>query len=427
MPRVDKLNQLLTDKLGVPSSCWWRDDINRRLDNSWNLKWIYPEILSGPDFLRIIIESGLPEHKERRTAAVRAFLRTQYHMDEEVRFKQVELQNKLLDLFVDVPITLRDQRVDRKLQYIYYSVIAEALSGMATDVEESNLDIDVTVFDPGSRWQPVHEPQVGAATLLLSRQMQQRMPHVVIEGAPGQGKSTIAQYICQVHRMRLLDEVITLSAVNKYHASTPVRLPIKVDLRDFAVWLGKKDPFNLDQPDATPVNWNKSLDSFLAALISNHSGGAQFTIDDLLAVFKVSAVLLVLDGLDEVADMTRRHEVVSEIMRGVQRLEENAASLQTIVTSRPAAFANSPGMPHSKYPHLQLVSLNRPLIMDYAERWLWARRMDSKQSGEFRSVLKKKLDQPHLRDLARNPMQLTILLSLVLTRGASLPDKRTAL
>lgn len=177
MPRVDKLNQLLTDKLGVPSSCWWRDDINRRLDNSWNLKWIYPEILSGPDFLRIIIESGLPEHKERRTAAVRAFLRTQYHMDEEVRFKQVELQNKLLDLFVDVPITLRDQRVDRKLQYIYYSVIAEALSGMATDVEESNLDIDVTVFDPGSRWQPVHEPQVGAATLLLSRQMQQRMPH----------------------------------------------------------------------------------------------------------------------------------------------------------------------------------------------------------------------------------------------------------
>ena len=80
-----------------------------------------------------------------------------------------------------------------------------------------------------------------------------------------------------------------------------------------------------------------------------------------------------------------------------------------------------------KYPHLQLLSLNRSLIMDYAERWLRARRMDSKQSAEFRSVLKEKLDQPHLRDLARNPMQLTILLSLVLTRGASLPDKRTTL
>ena len=65
--------------------------------------------------------------------------------------------------------------------------------------------------------------------------------------------------------------------------------------------------------------------------------------------------------------------------------------------------------------------------MDYAERWLRARRMDTKQSAEYRTVLKEKLGQPHLRDLARNPMQLAILLSLVLTRGASLPDKRTVL
>ncbi len=125
--------------------------------------------------------------------------------------------------------------------------------------------------------------------------------------------------------------------------------------------------------------------------------------------------------------MGRRHEVVDEIVRGVQRLEANAASMQTIVTSRPAAFANSPGMPPAKYPYLQLLSLNRKLIMDYAERWLRARHLDSKQGAEFRAVLKDKLDQPHLRDLARNPMQLAILLSLVHTRGASLPDKRTAL
>ena len=268
---------------------------------------------------------------------------------------------------------------------------------MPVSVDPQALDIQTTLFEPGPRWQSAHEPQVGAAILLLSRQIQRVMPHVVIEGAPGQGKSTIVQYICQVHRMRLLDEVATLRSVDKHHTSTPIRLPIKVDLRDFAVWLGKKDPFNVDQSDLAPANWNKSLDSFLAALISNQSGGAQFTIDDLVAVFRVSAVLLVLDGLDEVADMTRRHEDVTEIVRGAQRLEENAASLQTIVTSRPAAFANSPGMPHGKYPHLQLLSLNRSLIMDYAERWLRARRMDSKQSAEFRTVLKEKLDQPHLR------------------------------
>jgi hypothetical protein len=424
---IDRLNSLLTDKLGVPSSCWWRDDIGRRLDDAWDLKWAYPDIMAGPDFLRAIIESGLSEHRERRASAVRAFLRAQYDMDEEVRFKQVELQNKLLDLFIDVPIALRDQQADRQTHHIFQGVVRRVMSRRDLEVEDSDVEVQAALFEPGVRWHVQQEEPLGAAALLLSAPMQRRLPRVVIEGAPGQGKSTIAQYVCQVHRMRLLGEVDALMSLPPEHRDAPVRLPIKVDLRDFALWLARKDPFNVEQADAEPANWNRSLDSFLAALISHQSGGTQFTTDDLLATLRISATLVVFDGLDEVADMGRRHEVVEEIVRGVQRLEANAASMQAIVTSRPAAFANSPGMPHAKYPYLQLLSLNRSLIMDYAERWLRARHLDSKQGAEFRAVLKDKLDQPHLRDLARNPMQLAILLSLVHTRGASLPDKRTAL
>ncbi len=142
-------------------------------------------------------------------------------MDEEVRFKQVELQNKLLDLFVDVPISLRDHQVDKKQHYLYNTIVAETLSGLTTHPEESDFDVQATVFEPSLRWQSVHERPV-AATLLLNRLMQQRMPHVVIEGAPGQGKSTIAQYICQIHRMRLLDEQAALSSVGRHHTSASV-------------------------------------------------------------------------------------------------------------------------------------------------------------------------------------------------------------
>ena len=112
---IDTLDRLLSEHLEIPSMVWWRDDINRRLDSAWSLKWAYPEIMVGPDFLRAIIESGLSEHRERRDSAIRAFLRHQYDMDEEVRFKQIELQNKLLDLFIDVPLSPRDlgfHRVD---------------------------------------------------------------------------------------------------------------------------------------------------------------------------------------------------------------------------------------------------------------------------------------------------------------------------
>jgi len=420
---IDRLNTLLAAKIGIPSFCWWRDDVCRRLDSSWDLKWAYPDVMAGPDFLRAIVESGLSEHRERRTATIRAFLRSQYDMDEEVRFKQIELQNKLLDLFIDVPITLRDQQADRRTQSMFQAVSAH----VSAHAQLQPDDAEVESFDLPFGWRPQNGERLYAATLLLSSPMQHRIPRVVVEGAPGQGKSTIAQYVCQVHRMRLLDEADALKCIPQEHASTSVRLPIKVDLRDFALWLGRRDPFNVDQIESEPANWNRSLESFLAALISYQSGGSQFTNDDLLAVLRISAVLIVFDGLDEVADMTRRREVVDEIVRGTQRLETNAASMQTIITSRPAAFANSPGMPHSKYPYFQLMSLTRSLIMDYAERWLRARHLNSKQAAEFRSVLKTKLDQPHLRDLARNPMQLAILLSLVHTRGASLPDKRTAL
>jgi hypothetical protein len=60
---IDKLNALLAKSLSIPTVCWWRDDINRRLDGAWSVKWSYPEIMTGPDFLRAVIESGLSEHK----------------------------------------------------------------------------------------------------------------------------------------------------------------------------------------------------------------------------------------------------------------------------------------------------------------------------------------------------------------------------
>lgn len=138
-------------------------------------------------------------------------------------------------------------------------------------------------------------------------------------------------------------------------------------------------------------------------------------------------MLLVFDGLDEVADISRRQEVVSEIVRGVNRLEENAGSLQAVVTTRPAAFANSPGLPEEEFYHFHLDSVTPQLIQEYAEKWLKARRLFGRESAEVRRILREKMDQPHLRDLARNPMQLAILLSLIHRRGSSLPDKRTAL
>jgi len=117
---IDTLSRILNDALSVPARCWWRDDLNSRLEGTKELKWAYPELMTGVDALRELVESGLTEDKARRTATIRAFVSQQYDMDEEVKFKQVDLQNKLLDLFVDVPLTLRNAKVGRKTRHLQF-------------------------------------------------------------------------------------------------------------------------------------------------------------------------------------------------------------------------------------------------------------------------------------------------------------------
>lgn len=415
---IDIVDDILTNELGIPTECWWRDDINRRLDNAYNLKWAYPELMTGPDLIRSIIESGLGEDKERRSNAIRAFVSAQYSQDQEVRFKQVELQNRLLDLFVDVPIQFNHSHSGDRRQREY---MEHAFRRRMLRVSQ-RISPTARSYDP----HPPFQPSVGAASLFLASEAQNILSNLVLEGAPGQGKSTITQYVCQVYRMRLLGEKHELDSIPAYHQQNAARLPFKVDLRDFATWLLKKDPFD-PEIGKTPAHWEKSLEAFLVAHIRYFSGGATFSVSDLHAVAKVSSILLVFDGLDEVADIKRRREIVDELKKGIDRLRAIAVSLQAIVTTRPAAFANSPGLPDDSFPYFSLRSLERQDVESYAEKWLKARRIYNREAAEVKSILKEKIDQPHLRELARNPMQLTILLSLIHSRGTSLPDKRTAL
>jgi hypothetical protein len=423
---IDRVDQIFKKYVEIPSQCWWRDDLDRRLDNAWDLKWAYPEVMAGPDFIRAVVESGLSEHRERRAAAMRAFLVEQYEIDKEVRFKQVELQNKLLELFVDVPIAYRRQ--EPRARRIFHSIVRDLSSNAvpAQNISEGSSPAQQDIPEEVFRYRD-DLPPLGASTFLLHALAQRLVPRMVLEGAPGQGKSTIVQYVCQVHRMRLLDLQGDLALVPAPHARGPLRVPIKIDLRDFATWLIRRDPLSPGDSTLEPPTWQRSLESFLAFLVARCSGGAAFGVDDFIAVAKVSSLLLVLDGLDEVAEISRRREVIEEIRKGVRRMAANCASLQVVVTSRPAAFANSPGFPEEEFAYYHLEPVTRQLVAEYADKWLRARRITEREGAEVKRILQEKLHEAHIRELAKNPMQLAILLSLIHTRGESLPDKRTAL
>jgi hypothetical protein len=182
---IDRLHEVLRQRIPVHAECWWRDDLDSRLENAWDLKWSYPELLSGNDLLGILVSGRLSEHQERRSTALRTYVRTQYEADRHVRFKQVELQNSLLDLFVDVPVSLpaRGRSADsvRADQNEIHELMVTVDASMPQD-----HTAETDPFEFGPAWQR-DRPIVGAASLLLHPLMQSQYPYVVLEGGARTG------------------------------------------------------------------------------------------------------------------------------------------------------------------------------------------------------------------------------------------------
>ena len=397
---IDKTNKVLSDAFDIPTHVWWRDDLDRRLDENSDIKWSYPEILKATDILPLLIQRPEDHHAAR---ALKSYMATQYTTDRDVKFKQVELQHKLTDLFVDLPLGHKQQ--------------LDAADDAADDDELSDYisQLDYPEFEEDN---PFDHSGLAAA-FLLQMLPQKGVSRFVIEGAPGQGKSTVTQFLCQVNRLRLLRKDPDLIAVDAPHKTAPVRVPFRIDLRDYAAWVSGRDPFANAGESATPRQGSKSLESFLVRQVESHSGGLAITTDDLLQFFERSHSVIVLDGFDEVADIATRENVIDEICRAAQRLDAHAKSIQIIVTSRPAVFANSPGFPEDDWVHLELKDLRRDNIEAYKDKWIKAQGLTVEDGSLVSSTLNDKLEQPHLRDLARNPMQLAILLHLIHVQGGS--------
>jgi hypothetical protein len=97
-------------------------------------------------------------------------LSTQWLDDAKVKFKQVELDSHFLaELFIDV---------------------------RAVRVGEARRTADLSPVSPPA------EALGGAAAYLLTV----KRPLTLVRGEPGQGKSTLGQYLCQVHRAEFLPE-----------------------------------------------------------------------------------------------------------------------------------------------------------------------------------------------------------------------------
>jgi len=253
---------------------------------------------------------------------------------------------------------------------------------------------------------------VSALTVLLDDDKHTSTRRLILEGGPGQGKSTITQMAVQIYRQQILDRH-DMAPEERWSPSEKLRLPFRIELRRLAEWL-HSNPYG-------------SVEQYLALMIKQDSGGSEVSVDDIHTAVEKSPVLLIFDGLDEIGSDTLRNHVLNTIMECIHRFETGLRTdLRVIITTRPPALA---GRRENlvDFEQLVLAPMEGHRIEKYVTRWLSVQVHEGEERKRIRQSFERRQDEPYVEALARNPMQLSVLLQLIRLKGEAFPDRRAEL
>lgn len=338
------------------------------------------------------------EMRSRFAPGIRAYLSERYGDEDLVHFRQAELQGRVDAMFVDVPLGIRPDAPASALM----RQIAQSHPG---DPTASDLHRGLIV--------------TGAVQALLHPEW---TGNAIIVGGPGQGKSTLLQYLSQYYRARRLNKTTYDAADERLLRYTgPSRIPFRIDLRRYATWVRRlEDQAEKEKADSSLARVD--LERFLLDEISRRTGIHEFTADDFEAVFATEPVLLALDGLDEIPEVQLRERITTQIARAKDRLDPLSADLVVLVSTRPGSSLAA----LSTFSVLQLRPLTPGLRRQYLAKWIDVSGLTPDSAKRLEEAFFSSEHLPHIQELASSPMQLAILLNL-LHRRQLLPQQRTEL
>jgi len=254
----------------------------------------------------------------------------------------------------------------------------------------------------------------------MDRQSDTARGRFIIIGGPGQGKSTLGRFLCQIYRAELLNRHQYLSLQPEIRSEvdytrrlckeegiplpTNLRFPIFISLPKFA--------------NSFTAGFRPSLISFIAKRID-----AGFTESGVRKWLRKYPWLLILDGLDEVPASANRESVLEAVSEFQDAADACGADLAVIATSRPQGYKGE----FSTYYRMTLSELKQSQALRYSRRLTSIRHGEgSEKSLEIMDRVENAANTDETARLMTTPLQVTILV-LLLSRSNRAPSQRYAL
>ena len=383
----EKRRELIANREDLHADVLWQEHVISWLDQTPEIWDAFPEIFPGmvvPMLGRVAAATspGLPR-------SLKMAVDTQFRRDGVVRFKQINLETGLSKLFIDLDINPSELR-----QYTMPQL---------TDSTEFFEHHEAVYYSYGRYGKSV------SCIATLASEASGAPNRILLEGGPGQGKSTATQMLAQIYRSRLIG-----SEEYQHYRSALIkaRFPFRVELRIFAEWLGSTE---------------RSVEQFLAESYSRDAGGSALSVEDIHTAVEDQPVVLIFDGLDEVGSDELRDKVISKILDCAGRFEDTLhADVRVLITSRPPAIAAS-SEKLSTFTRIQILPLSDEKVDAFVDRWVEVQCSDAFEREQVLTSFRKRKSEEHVSALVKNPMQLSVLLHFIRLKGEAFPDRRAEL
>lgn len=319
--------------------------------------------------------------------------------------------------------------LSREFEEEMYTRMEQAGSATEKKISIEKICIDINVLDREQRKTfkfAEHVFALGNAVLGYKKGERdgelERNENYILIGGPGNGKSTICQFIAQVYRenyLRVMDyhdlmlDVFAQEMKESYkYQIEKSRIPFKIALREYAAWVSRNRTENI------------SIIQYMIDRIRVISGDS-VSIKTIRRMLNERAWIFFFDGLDEVPESSNRQEVLKQIHIFLSMdLKELSCDCMVVGTTRPQGYNDD--FDETRYKHLEVAELSKEDCYRYIQKLFELMEEQTERREGYIRIMREALEDEITCKLMKTPLQITII-SILVKSGGKPPHERYSL